>query len=227
MDSIITKFIEKSKRQTEILALCLSKSPDEKISISDMSFCFGVEELTIKRDLCYLRSLGLDIHSSKKDGLAIYRKADKSIIQSLFYEYALLKSVESNHELSPALFTILKDYKSSLKFVVLQYCMSKKIKIKVKFNGHCGYCKKDLSINPHYLKFINEKLKLFTEINGYQMNYDFEKISFVVPTNSNFEIINKKEKLTLNEKLTIREDMKPYYFDKKLSVIKNNYSQVH
>ena len=59
----------KLKRQSEILGLILSDK--KSISVADLAFKYGCEELTIKRDLKELRSTGIDIHSSGKSGVKI------------------------------------------------------------------------------------------------------------------------------------------------------------
>lgn len=62
----------KIKRQTEILGLVLA-NPD-KYQIYDFEELYEVNDLTIKRDLQELRSLGIDIHSEGKKGITVYSK---------------------------------------------------------------------------------------------------------------------------------------------------------
>ena len=58
----------KVKRQSEILGLILSNI--KTYAIADLAYQFKCEELTIKRDLKEIREMGIDIHSSGKNGTA-------------------------------------------------------------------------------------------------------------------------------------------------------------
>lgn len=53
----------------------------------DAAELFGVEELTIKRDLQELRSMGIDIHSQRGQGIHILRPLTAEKIQILVHQY--------------------------------------------------------------------------------------------------------------------------------------------
>ncbi len=63
-------FKSKFKRQIEILGICIGKNY-QSMTIGEIAGIFGVEELTIKRDMNDLRSSGIAIHSLKGKGVEI------------------------------------------------------------------------------------------------------------------------------------------------------------
>lgn len=75
---------KKIKRQTELVGLVLS---EEKVSIPDAADHFNCDQITIKRDLSELRSMGIDIHSSGKKGIVIENSLSKTQTQELLFSY--------------------------------------------------------------------------------------------------------------------------------------------
>lgn len=75
----MSEYIKKLKRQIEIIGLALSKY--QTYSIADLAFLYGVEELTIKRDLSEIRSRAIDIHSTKKRGIKIYNPISTDLLK--------------------------------------------------------------------------------------------------------------------------------------------------
>ena len=92
----------KFKRQIEILGLCLAKNY-EGMTLSDFAELFGVEELTIKRDLNDLRSAGLMIHSAKGKGVIVDKKPSSEKIRELIKQYSALIASGSFVEKSTSL----------------------------------------------------------------------------------------------------------------------------
>lgn len=80
-------FQTKFKRQIEILGICLSKDVKKPIRIIDLAELFEVEELTIKRDLQELRSYGIDIHSTRKDGICIASNFTNQKLVDIILDY--------------------------------------------------------------------------------------------------------------------------------------------
>ena len=65
------------RSQCEILGLILSKK--KVYNIADLADIFNCEELTIKRDLKELRSMGIDVHSSGKKGVGLHNDLENSL----------------------------------------------------------------------------------------------------------------------------------------------------
>jgi DeoR/GlpR family transcriptional regulator of sugar metabolism len=65
--------IEKLKRKIKLL---ITLSNSKAITIDDLAVEFNVETLTIKRDLCFFRSLGFKLHSTKNVGVELTEDVD-------------------------------------------------------------------------------------------------------------------------------------------------------
>jgi predicted DNA-binding transcriptional regulator YafY len=72
------------KRQIEILGLCADR--DRPLRHSELQDAFGRDKPTIDRDLRSLRSLGIDIHSTKK-GVVIDSKIAGELLHELLRHY--------------------------------------------------------------------------------------------------------------------------------------------
>jgi predicted DNA-binding transcriptional regulator YafY len=77
------KFINDFIRQAEILAHCLNGLPASKAEYASM---YGIEEITIDRDLRVLRELGVQIYS-KKGKVVISEVPGKEILQKISSDY--------------------------------------------------------------------------------------------------------------------------------------------
>ncbi|MCB9211250.1 MAG: WYL domain-containing protein [Ignavibacteriales bacterium] len=75
----------KVKRQSEILGLILSNI--KTYAIADLAYQFKCEELTIKRDLKEIREMGIDIHSSGKNGVKIFNTLNEVLINDIVTQY--------------------------------------------------------------------------------------------------------------------------------------------
>lgn len=77
------KFINDFIRQTEILACCLN---GESVSKSEFANKYGIEEITINRDLKALRELGVQIYS-KNGKVKVLEIPSKEILQQMSSDY--------------------------------------------------------------------------------------------------------------------------------------------
>ena len=77
--------VQKIKRQIELIGIILQE--DKKYSIADLAEIFDIQELTIKRDLKEIRSMGVDIHSTAKRGVSIEGTLDPARISELLHFY--------------------------------------------------------------------------------------------------------------------------------------------
>ena len=79
--------INEVKRRTEILAAVLN---GENLGKADFAFEYGLNEITINRDLGWLRSLGIQINS-KKNEVTLFDKPPNQILIKLAADYLPLK----------------------------------------------------------------------------------------------------------------------------------------
>ncbi|HWA05134.1 MAG TPA: WYL domain-containing protein [Ignavibacteria bacterium] len=123
MQDIRSKF----KRQLEITGLILSQNYSGILRSADLAYIFGVEELTIMRDLQHLRSIGIDIHSTKKDGVCINKKLPEPKLLELISQYSSLSQSPAFADKSTKLLVSRLGEKSLANFVILQMAAEKNL----------------------------------------------------------------------------------------------------
>lgn len=121
MQDIRSKF----KRQLEIVGLILSQNYSGLLRSADLAYIFEVEELTIMRDLQQLRSIGIDIHSTKKDGVCINKKLHEQKLLELIQQYSSLSQNSAFADKSTKLLVNRLGEKSLANFVILQMAAEK------------------------------------------------------------------------------------------------------
>ncbi len=115
----------KLKRQIEILGIILSQNYDAPLKTFDLADMFGVEELTIKRDLQDLRASGIDIHSEKKYGLTLFSVLNEKRLRELIQQYSALTNADSIVEKSTSLLVKRLGEKALANIITLQMCIEK------------------------------------------------------------------------------------------------------
>lgn len=115
----------KIKRQVEILGFIINKPDGEGFSTFDLADMFGVEELTIKRDLKELRSQGIDIHSNGKHGVCIYNKLPADLIGQCIGYYTGIIDPASLSEKATSLLVDKRADTGLRNIVLLQHCIEK------------------------------------------------------------------------------------------------------
>lgn len=123
MQDIRSKF----KRQLEIVGLILSQNYSGILRSADLSYIFEVEELTIMRDLQQLRSIGIDIHSTKKEGVCINKKLPEPKLLELISQYSSLSQSPAFADKSTKLLVSRLGEKSLANFVILQMAAEKNL----------------------------------------------------------------------------------------------------
>lgn len=119
------EFRSKLKRQLEILGLCLSQNYHRYMQMEDLAELFGVELLTIKRDLNDLRSEGIDIHSVHHKGIIVSRPLSDAKLRTLIQQYAAVSFYETFIEKSTNLMVKHLREKALSNMVALQVCIEK------------------------------------------------------------------------------------------------------
>lgn len=80
--------IRKILRPIEILFIVMNKTERSVFRSEFFSYVMNTGLITIERDLKYLRSLGIDIHSAKNKGLEIFGRINENIIDEFLGIYA-------------------------------------------------------------------------------------------------------------------------------------------
>jgi predicted DNA-binding transcriptional regulator YafY len=113
----------KLKRQIEILGVILSQNYGGILRTFDLAEIFNVEDLTIKRDMKELRSFGIKIHSTKKNGVMLTGIIDDDKLRELIQQYTALCQVPSFVEKSTSLLVRKLGEKSLANLTILQKCI--------------------------------------------------------------------------------------------------------
>ncbi len=128
----------KLKRQLEILGIILSQDYSGLIRTFDLAEMFRVEELTIMRDLQQLRSFGIDIHSTKKEGISIEGKIEDEKLREFIQQYSSLCIAPSFVDKSTSLLVSRLGEKSLANLVVLQLSIEQNRVVQIDYEKENG-----------------------------------------------------------------------------------------
>lgn len=174
----------KIKRQIEILGLCLSNVGEMKTF--DLADFFKVEELTIKRDLQELRSYGIDIHSTRKDGVCITSPLDSPKLVEAILHYIGLNHTSISIDRSTSLLVEKFGTKAISHIVLLQLCIDNSLAALIDYNKEANKVDKEKRIEP-LLIFQNEGTwRLLTQAGEGIKQYLLDKIVNVKMTSEHF-----------------------------------------
>lgn len=181
----------KYKRQIEILGICLAKNY-KGLSLMDFADMFGVEELTIKRDLKDLRSNGLAIHSQKGKGVVINKKPEMYRIRDFIKQYSALITSDNFVEKSTSLLVSkLKEYALS-NMVILQQCIDSNTMAVIDYEKDAEVYEKSVEISPLLIFQTDNYWRLLTIDNGKIKQFIMNKIINVKPSPRKFKPVSKE-----------------------------------
>ncbi len=126
----------KAKRQIEILGLCILNPLQYVLDVPYLAVFFGVEEITIKRDLRELRNMGLQIHSAGKKGIYIENLNDTLKLKEYLLMYVGLCYSKNIFDRSTSLLIEKKKNLALAEIVTLQICVDKCRKAKIEYQSH-------------------------------------------------------------------------------------------
>lgn len=180
-----------AKRQIEILGLALSPQEEVGRDTVDLAIFFGVDEITIKRDLRELRSLGIPIHSVKKKGICLDAGPGSGDVASIILQYAGL-CYSQNHVLDKptALLVTKSGAKSLSNITLLQVCADRNLKAEIRYNieGKKAYSVKIMPL----LIFQNEgSWRVLAQDGARVKQFLLEKILDVKVTREKFEKVKE------------------------------------
>lgn len=185
------KFQSKIKRQIQILGLSLSKS--KHYTVPDLAELFNVEELTIKRDLQELRAEGIEIHSTKKDGVCLDSPPDESLLKEIILHFMGLNYTQ--HSVDRSTSSLIKKYKEEAleNIVMLQFAIDKLEIAEVLYWDENQSTYQKRSISPLVIFQNDGSWRVLCQDGDIIKQFLLEKISQVRLTGKHFKRISKTQ----------------------------------
>ena len=181
MNEISAKF----KRQIEILGIAIKNT--ESLGTNELAQMYGVERLTIKRDLQELRSHGIDIHSEGKTGVRLSGRVNASRIQKLVSSYLALSSVGTSVDKASVLLTKKLGMESLSIAVTLQRCIENTEKVKIGYESERRQELVDFTVEPLQIFHAEAVWRLLADHQGTIKQFLMTKTLSVSPTGETFQ----------------------------------------
>lgn len=182
----------KFKRQIEILGLCLAKKY-EGMTLNEFAELFGVEELTIKRDLNDLRAAGISIHSARGKGVVMDTKPSADKIRELIKQYSALISSGSFVEKSTALLVAKLKEEALASMVVLQMCIDTNTMAVIDYEKDADVYERNLEISPLLIFQTDNYWRLLTMNDGRIKQFLMNKILHAKTSPRTFKPVSKEK----------------------------------
>ncbi len=182
----------KFKRQIEILGLCLAGNYDGTTQ-SGFAEIFGVEELTIKRDLNDLRAAGIAIHSAKGKGIVIDTKPAAEKIREFIKQYSALISSGSFVEKSTALLVAKQKEEALANMVVLQMCIDSNTMAVIDYEKDADVYERGVEIAPLLIFQTDNYWRLLTMDQGRIKQFLMNKILHAKRSPRTFKPVSKEK----------------------------------
>lgn len=194
-------YFSENIRRAELLAKILN---GETITKSYAAEEYGVEEITINRDLQFFRALGIEIFG-RKNGIQIFNKVDKELLVQLASEYFSLKMNSDFFKKSMNVFSRL-DKNFYQQIVLLTKAVKESRIIKITYRRLSDDKIKEYTLNPirlietdnnwilHAIKQDELVLKLFYLSRIIELHLTNKKIELLAEIDENkkkFEIVLK------------------------------------
>ncbi|MFN3873111.1 MAG: helix-turn-helix transcriptional regulator [Ignavibacterium sp.] len=183
-------FQTKFKRQIEILGICLSEDTHRPIRTFDLAELFGVEELTIKRDLNELRSYGIDIHSTKKEGICIHSELPNQRLVDIILDYTSLNHNDYALDKSTSLLVEKLGTNALSLMVMLQLCIDKEEIAIIDYNKIGTMVEHRKEVEPLLIFQSDGSWRLLAGSEGKMKQYLIDKIIRVRNTGRKFSKAN-------------------------------------
>lgn len=181
----------KVKRQIEILGLVLNY-PDKFIT-ADFEEMFSVNELTIKRDLRELRSMGIDIHSKKGKGISVLSEIPDDTVKNIISEYIGLTANQSSYDMaSHLLFQKLKT-RSITYITFFQRCIESNHKVKIRYEKRGEDSNQERIVDPYCIFQSDKNWRLLAKHDGKIKQFLLNNILFVEPMNIKFRPVSQNQ----------------------------------
>lgn len=182
---------QKTKRQIEILADCLEQK--KTITTPELAFGYNVEELTIKRDLQDLRSIGINIHSTRKEGVKVEGELAPGIISELLVRYTSINHTNTYLNRSAELLVSKFNYWALVNITKIQHCIDKNLVAKIDYIKNHDEGSGIREVKP-LLVFENDgSWRLLTQDRNVTKQYRFDRIKDVIITEKTFVPVNREK----------------------------------
>lgn len=175
----------KIKRQTEILGLVLAYPG--KYQVYDFEELYGVNDLTIKRDLQELRSLGIDIHSEGKKGINVYSKIPNEVLKGIIPQYIGIAVNQSSYDQATNLIISKLGPKSISTLTQLQICIDQNYMAKLTYQKPEEKVTDERIVEPYCIFQGEKNWRLLASHNGTVKQFLLNNIKSVEQLNKKFK----------------------------------------
>lgn len=183
------KLKDNFKRQIEILGLTL----DSHVTKSDLEDLYECGTATIERDLVELRSLGVDIHSTRKDGLSVIGSMAPAILRDLVTDYLVLSHSAESYDKASALLIESKHRGAVSLIVRIQQAIERSQMITIDYQKDIDTVEKNREIAPLFIFQKEYSWRLLALHEGTQKQYILAKILSVRSGTKKFDKPPKEE----------------------------------
>lgn len=185
-------FQNKFKRQIEILGFSLAEHID--CTNAYLEDIYGVEPLTIKRDLMELRSNGIDIHSSGNKGIELSNKLEHDKLKEILIQYLGLCYSMSSYDKPVALMVRKLKGKALSNVVVLQKCIENRRMASILYEKEANEKgKKWREICPVQMFSSENYWRVLATENDRMKQFHLNKILDIKALERNFKPVPKQE----------------------------------
>ncbi len=181
----------KIKRQTEILGLVLANPG--KYQIYDFEDMYDVNDLTIKRDLQELRSLGIDIHSEGKKGINVYSKIPNEVLKGIIPQYIGIAVNQSSYDQATNLIISKLGPKSISTLTQLQICIDQNYLAKLTYQKPEEKSTDERIVEPYCIFQGEKNWRLLANHNGTVKQFLLNNIKSVEKLNKKFKPVTQKQ----------------------------------
>jgi len=182
----------KLKRQIEILGVILSQN-FRFLKTEDLAEMFGVEALTIKRDLKELRSAGIDIHSEKRRGVSVSKKIDLITLKEFIGYYHALCYAGSLPVRATSLMLRKLDEKGLANMITLQLCIENYKVALIDYEKESEGIEFRRRIQPMFIFESMNYWRVLAKSDGNIKQFHLNKIVEVRQTSESFVPLSKTE----------------------------------
>ena len=173
----MSEFRNKLKRQLEIVGICLSQNYPGHLSTFDFADMFGVEELTIKRDLKDLRGEGIDIHSVRGRGVHLTSSLSEEKLRELIQQYTAVSISYETVDKSTGLMVNRLSDKALANLVILQMCIETHKKVLIDYEKESeGVVDFRREVAPHRIFQRDNYWRVLALENGILKQFHLNKI---------------------------------------------------
>ena len=186
----MSEFRNKLKRQLEIIGICLSQNYPGNLTSFDLADMFGVEELTIKRDLKDLRSESIDIHSIRGKGICLSSNLTDEKLMELIQQYTAIAISYDTIDKSTGLFVNRLKEKALANLIVLEMCIESRTKALIDYEKESSGADFRREVSPLRIFQRDNYWRVLAVENGIIKQFHLNKIIDARPTTYKFDSVS-------------------------------------